>query len=84
MSVHHLSEDEKLKLKRDLLRLMASTTGLDGLLELIAELCSDNGDGGRLCGRQLQPDPFWLAASAQVSECKEQVDRLLQDSQRHE
>ena len=79
MTIHHLTDDEKLKLKRELLQLMASKTGLDGLLELIAELCSDNGDGGGLWGGQLQPDPFWLAASAQVSECKEQIDRLLQE-----
>lgn len=79
MSIHHLTEPDKLKLKRDLLRIMASQTGLDGLLELIAELCSDNGDGGGVWGGQLQPDPFWLAASAQVSECKEEIDRLLKE-----
>lgn len=45
MSITHLEPHQQNQIKRDLLRLMASKTGIDGLLALLTDLAEDLGDG---------------------------------------
>lgn len=48
---------------------MMGSAGVDGLLEVLADIAQDFGDGAIFPSA----DPFWLNAAAQIDNCKEAI-----------
>ena len=48
---------------------MMGSAGVTGLLEVIADIAQDFGDGAIFSSA----DPFWLNAAAQIDNCKEAI-----------
>ena len=54
---------------RSTLRSMMGSAGVDGLLEVLADIAQDFGDGAIFPSA----DSFWLNAAAQIDNCKEAI-----------
>ncbi len=54
------------------LRIMMAVAGIGGVLEILADITQDYGDGG-----VSTTDAFWLNAAAQIDDCKEKIEEIL-------
>lgn len=63
-------DPEKYQEYKSRIRSMMGTAGICGLLEVLADVAQDFGDGKAFD----TPDPFWLSAAAQIEQCKERVE----------
>jgi len=63
----------KFKKYRSQMRSMMGNAGIGGLLEVLADITQELGDGAIFA----KPDPFWLNAAAQLDECKEKIEEIL-------
>ena len=57
------------------IRSMLGVVGISGLLEVIADIAQEFGDGATF----ETPDPFWLNAAAQVEQCKDGIEASSDD-----
>jgi hypothetical protein len=72
----HIDEERKLNAKSEL-RQMLGVYGIAGVLELLAEVCQDFGEGSVGGRNSIDPDAFWLEASAYVDRAKDELKSLL-------
>lgn len=54
---------------RSELRVMMAVVGIGGVMEILADITQEYGDG-----KIAPPDPFWLNAAAQIDDCKEKIE----------
>ena len=71
----NIEEERKLNAKSELRRLLGNY-GITGVLELLAEVCQDCGEGNT-GSSVINPDAFWLEASAYVDRAKDELKSLL-------
>ena len=51
------------------IRCMMAVAGIGGVLEILADISQDYGDGAIA-----PPDAFWLNAAAQIDDCKGKIE----------
>jgi hypothetical protein len=68
----NVDEERKLNAKSEL-RQMLGVYGIAGVLELLADVCQDFGEGSSV----INPDAFWLEASAYVDKAADELKSLL-------
>lgn len=54
---------------RSEMRIMMAVAGIGGVLEILADISQDYGDG-----QIAPPDAFWLNAAAQIDDCKNKIE----------
>ena len=54
------------------IRMMMATAGIGGVLEILADITQEYGDGAIV-----SPDAFWLNAAAQIDDCKEKIQEII-------
>lgn len=62
-------------LKRDL-RSKCGLHGLTGILEALTELAQEFGEG-TVDANLIEPDSWWLEASAHLSRCSDEINRMV-------
>lgn len=63
-------DPEKYQEYKSRLRTMLGIAGIYGILEVLADISQEFGDG-----KQFEiSDPFWLNAAAQIEQCKETIE----------
>lgn len=60
---------------RQKIRSILGVAGISGLLEVIADIAQEFGDGATF----ESPDPFWINAVAQVEQCKDVIEKSSDD-----
>ena len=58
---------------RSQMRSMMGMVGIGGLLEVLADITQEYGDGSAFAS----PDAFWLNAAAQIDDCKEKIQEII-------
>lgn len=71
----NIDEERKLNAKSELRRLLGNY-GIAGVLELLADVCQDFGEGNT-GSSVINPDAFWLEASAYADRAADELKSLL-------
>lgn len=74
MSLHYISAERQSELKGDIVSRLGEVS-IDGLLDLIAQVASDLGEGTFGYSDPLSPCPCWLSIAATIEKCRADVER---------